>query len=203
MKTIQPGFMRDDKTFLAKAILVAGAAILLIVEGLFTLSSVITKLIGLPLNLNLQPVLKLVGSAILIAGLMLVLWLLKYRKPSTMIVSTYFTFVKMFTRSPISGVGDRTEPLILSGPQKYVRHPLYLGALATFLGWALITGSTSYVVGVAFVLLWFRFVQIPFEERELRAIFGDQYARYSDEVPMLIPFTKRKRKDDRSKSQTC
>lgn len=140
--------MRDDKTFLAKAILVAGAAILLIVEGLFTLSSVITKLIGLPLNLNLQPVLKLVGSAILIAGLMLVLWLLKYRKPSTMIVSTYFTFVKMFTRSPISGVGDRTEPLILSGPQKYVRHPLYLGALATFLGWALITGSTSYVVGL-------------------------------------------------------
>jgi len=193
--------MQDDKTFLAKAILIAGAAILLIVEGLFTLSSVITSLLGLPSNLNLQPALKLVGIAMLVTGLVLVLWLLKYRKPSTMIVSTYFTFVKMFTRTPVSRVGDRTEPLILGGPQMYVRHPLYLGALATFLGWALITGSTSSLVGVAFVLLWFRFVQIPFEERELRTFFGDQYAHYSDEVPMLIPFTNRKRKNGRSRSQ--
>jgi len=27
----------------------------------------------------------------------------------------------------------------------------------------------------------------------LKALFGDQYARYAGRVPMLIPFTKRKR----------
>jgi protein-S-isoprenylcysteine O-methyltransferase Ste14 len=31
---------------------------------------------------------------------------------------------------------------------------------------------------------------IPFEEKELLALFGDQYARYVDGVPMLFPFTK-------------
>ena len=105
-----------------------------------------------------------------------------------MIVSTYYTFVKMFTGGPISELKGRTEPLVVAGPQRYVRHPLYLGATLVFLGWALLTSSTSSLLGVAFILLWFRFVQIPFEEKELRAIFGDQYANYSKHVPMLFPF---------------
>ena len=109
-----------------------------------------------------------------------------------MIVSTYYTFVKMFTLAPASKLEGRTEPLVVNGPQKYVRNPLYLAATSIFLGWALLTGGTSSFVGVGFVLLWFRFVQIPFEERELRAIFGDQYSRYSKEVPMLIPFPNRR-----------
>jgi protein-S-isoprenylcysteine O-methyltransferase Ste14 len=44
-------------------------------------------------------------------------------------------------------------------------------------------------------------VQIPFEEKELRAIFGEKYAQYSKDVPMLIPFTKRNRKDEVNLSQ--
>jgi protein-S-isoprenylcysteine O-methyltransferase Ste14 len=195
-----PGLAHGDMKSLAKAVVVASTVICVIVSVLFWLSSLITSLLGLPPNLNLQPALRMVGWAIFVTGIV-ALWLFRYRSPTTMIVSTYFTFVKMLTRTPVSRLGGRTEPLIVDGPQKYVRHPLYLAAVTMFFGWALFTNSTSSLIGVAFMLLWFTLVQIPFEEREMRALFGDQYVRYSNEVPMLIPFSKRRRKDGGSKSE--
>jgi protein-S-isoprenylcysteine O-methyltransferase Ste14 len=45
-----------------------------------------------------------------------------------------------------------------------------------------------------FVALWIRFVQAPFEEKEMRALFGESYTDYARAVPMLLPFTTRKRK---------
>jgi protein-S-isoprenylcysteine O-methyltransferase Ste14 len=183
--------MPDGVKQLLKAA-VAGTVVGSIVLGLFTLAGVITGLLGLPPSLDLPQVLRSMGAAILLAGLGLALWLFKYRSPQTMIVSTYYTFAKMLTRAPASKLEGRTEPLVVKGPQKYVRNPLYLAATSIFLGWAFLTGGTSSFVGVGFVLLWFRFVQIPFEEKELLAIFGDQYSRYSKEVPMLIPFPMRR-----------
>jgi steroid 5-alpha reductase family enzyme len=196
-----PGLAHGDMKSLAKAVVVAGSVIGAIVSVLFWLSSLITTLLGLPPSLNLQPVLRMVGWAIFVTGIVVALWLFRYRSPTTMIVSTYFTFVKIFTRAPVSRLGGRTEPLIVDGPQKYVRHPLYLAAVTTFFGWALITNSMSSLIGVAFMILWFMLVQIPFEERELRALFGDQYVRYSNEVSMLIPFSKSRSKDGGSKSE--
>jgi protein-S-isoprenylcysteine O-methyltransferase Ste14 len=184
---------REDTKVLVKAILIGGSVIFLIVTGLFWLSSLVTGFLELPPSLNIQqPFLRIGGLGILLAGGALALWLFKYRDPRSMIVSTYYTFVKMFTRAPVSKEGSRTEPLITEGPQKYVRNPLYLSAVICFLGWALLTDRTSSLIGVLFVLVWFVFVQIPFEEKELRTFFGDQYVFYSKAVPMLIPFTKRK-----------
>jgi hypothetical protein len=182
--------MPDTKSVLRAAL--AGTVIGLIVLGLFTLAGAVTGLLGLPSRPDLPRVLRLAGGTTLISGFGLALWLFKHRSPRAMILSTYYTFVKMFTRAPVSKLEGRTEPLVVSGPQKYVRNPLYLAATSIFLGWAFLTGSTSSFVGVGFVLLWFRFAQIPFEEKELRAIFGDQYSRYSKEVPMLIPLPNRR-----------
>jgi len=193
--------MHGDRKLLIRAIL-AGLIICLIILGLFFLASVITNLLGLPAKLNLPQLVKLIGAAIFIGGLGLALWIFKYRSPATMIVSTYFTFVKMFSGSPISKSGGRTEALVVKGPQKFVRHPLYLGAAAMFLGWALFADSTSSLIAVLFVLIWFILVQIPFEERELHALFSDQYTQYSREVPMFIPFSKLKRKGHSSHPKT-
>jgi protein-S-isoprenylcysteine O-methyltransferase Ste14 len=193
--------MHGDMKLLLRAFL-AGLTICLIILGLFFLASVITSLLGLPAKLNLPEFVKLIGAAIFIGGLGLALWLFRYRSPVTMIVSTYYTFGKMFTGSPVSKSGGRKEAPVVKGPQKFVRHPLYLGAATMFLGWALFTDSTSSLLAVLFVLIWFISVQIPFEERELHALFGDQYARYSEEVPMLIPFSKSKRKSHSSHPKT-
>jgi protein-S-isoprenylcysteine O-methyltransferase Ste14 len=120
----------------------------------------------------------------------LVLWLMKYRKPQDMIASTYYTFAKMIRGSSIQEISGRSEPYMFRGPQKLVRHPLYLGALVELLGWGLLTNSTLNLIAMLVALIWYAAVQIPFEERELRALFVEQYVKYMRETPMLVPFTK-------------
>ena len=176
---------------LIRVFLVWSVVVGLLVWGLTSLGSVISYLLRLPPTLGLPPELSISGCVMILSGTGLSMWLVKYRHPFEMIVSTYYTFVKMFTRAQISKSQGRNEPLVVGGPQKYVRNPLYLGALTIFLGWDLTTGYTASLVGFLLILFWFIFVQIPFEERELLAIFGDQYAGYAAKVPMLIPFTKR------------
>jgi len=109
-------------------------------------------------------------------------------------VSTYVTFSKSFRRVPLTEQSGRTEPLVVNGPQKHVRNPLYFGVVVMVLGWAILTSYAFIFVATVVILLWFGLVVIPFEERELRALFGEEYRRYSDETPMIIPFTKRKKR---------
>lgn len=109
-----------------------------------------------------------------------------------MIRSTYATFTKMFARASVSDRLGRTEPLVLSGPQKYVRHPLYLSVILAVLGWGLATASSVVLLEALAFALWFALVQIPFEERELRVLYGDQYTRYAARTSMLIPLPRRR-----------
>ena len=53
--------------------------------------------------------------------------------------------------------------------------------------------STYITVWSASLCLWFWLILIPFEEGELRALFGKQYEEYADAVPMIVPFTKRRK----------
>lgn len=131
-------------------------------------------------------------------GLFVAGWLFRYRSPADMIVSTYVTFSKLLGRIQISESAQRTEPLIFSGPQKYVRHPLYFSLILMVFGWGLVTETTYVLIASAVLLVWFRFVLIPFEEKELRALFGVQYERYMKSTPMLAPFTKLKSPDKNS-----
>jgi protein-S-isoprenylcysteine O-methyltransferase Ste14 len=119
-----------------------------------------------------------------------------HRGPANVIVSTYVTLSKLFRRVPVAEKTGRTEPLVVDGPQKYVRSPLYLGVVVMVLGWALVTAFPFVFVATMILLLWFGLVLIPLEERELQALFGEQWRRYSEETPMLIPFTRRKRRGD-------
>lgn len=70
------------------------------------------------------------------------------------------------------------------GLYRYVRHPLYLGFLLIF--WStpdMSIGRVLFAAGAtAYVLVGARF-----EERTLRRRFGEDYARYRERVPMLIP----------------
>jgi len=60
-------------------------------------------------------------------------------------------------------------------------------------GWGLLLDYTFLLLSAIFMFLWFNFVVAPFEERELIAMFGEEYEQYSNEVPRMIPFTKRKK----------
>lgn len=173
-----------------KATIIVSFVILVLVYIFFSIASLISRILNLPSSLNLPVELRVTGVISIGAGVALTLWLFKYRRPQTMIMSTYFTFRKLFRITPIGELSGRVEPLVIRGPQKYVRHPLYLGATIIFFGWGLLTGTTSSLIATVIILLWFGLVQIPFEEKEMLALFGDRYARYMSDTPMLIPFTK-------------
>ena len=129
----------------------------------------------------------------MVVGISVAGWTFRYRRPSDMIASTYVTFMKLFRRRPIQQPLGRSEPLVVAGLQRYTRNPLYFGVIVMTFGWALAGGYTFVLVAAFILLLWFRVVLIPFEEKELLALFGEQYRRYKDQVPMLIPFTKKRR----------
>ena len=166
--------------------------ILAIVVGLFAVSYHVSGLLGSPSSLGLPMTMRGAGGAVVVAGLLLIAWVFRRRKPASVIVSTYITLVKLVRGSPIAEGAGRGEPLVVDGPQKYVRSPLYFGVVVMVLGWALLSAYTFVLVATVVLLLWFGLFLIPFEERELLALFGDEWKRYAERTPMLIPFSKRK-----------
>ena len=78
------------------------------------------------------------------------------------------------------------DSLQIAGPYRWVRHPLYLGWLLAVSGTAHMTADrlTFALITTAYLL-----VAIPWEERSLRRIFGEPYARYQQAVRWrVVPY---------------
>jgi protein-S-isoprenylcysteine O-methyltransferase Ste14 len=77
--------------------------------------------------------------------------------------------------------------LVVDGPYRWVRHPIYTGILVALAGTALALGEWRGVLALAIAAaaLWRK---LGLEEALMRGQFGDAYARYAERVPALIPF---------------
>ena len=70
------------------------------------------------------------------------------------------------------------DKLVISGPFRISRNPMYVGMVSTMLGTTLVAAT---YVGVGFLLLFIMIiatVYIPFEEGRMLAIFGKEYEEY-------------------------
>ena len=113
----------------------------------------------------------LAGFVAAIIGVALYVWCLVFHYRS------YRTSVR---------VGFTPPHLVIAGPYRFSRNPMYVTGLIAWLGWVIFYGSPAVFVGL--VLLWVIFTirVIPYEERQLEGLFGDEYLEYKRSVPRWI-----------------
>ena len=77
--------------------------------------------------------------------------------------------------------------LIVRGPYRLVRHPIYTGLLTLILGTAILTGHVAGLIAVAVVAASF-WIKLQSEEEVMRKQFPGQYSAYEHRVKRIIPF---------------
>jgi protein-S-isoprenylcysteine O-methyltransferase Ste14 len=104
---------------------------------------------------------------------------------ATLYAWTTFNFARIGrgTPAPI----DAPRKLIVRGPHRYVRNPMYLGVLTVILGWAVAYRALPLVEYAAAVALVFHLVVLLVEESALRRQFGEEYAAYCRAVRRWLP----------------
>jgi protein-S-isoprenylcysteine O-methyltransferase Ste14 len=83
-------------------------------------------------------------------------------------------------------VGFSPPHLVVAGPYKISRNPMYMSGLFAWLGWVVFYGSPAVLVALVFLWTAFTFRVIPHEERQLEALFGDEYLAYKQSVRRWI-----------------
>jgi protein-S-isoprenylcysteine O-methyltransferase Ste14 len=84
--------------------------------------------------------------------------------------------------------------VIDTGPYAIVRHPIYTGLIAAILATGVAVGTASTLIGALLISfgLW---QKARMEERFLTTELGaDNYGSYRRDVPMLIPWPRRRRR---------
>jgi len=97
-------------------------------------------------------------------------------------VVAFFSF-RMFKkhRTPFDPY-RKTKKLILDGPFRYSRNPLYLSLVLVFSSFVLLTASIWMLFFLIVLYLLLRFGAIGPEEEYLEKIFGKEYVCYKAEV---------------------
>ena len=127
-------------------------------------------MIGLHFLLSVKQILSgfwlYLGAAVIGASVILLV-------ASARLFDQYGTTIKPF---------EESTTLVITGPFKYSRNPMYLGLVGILVGLAFVLGTATPVVVIpAFVwLITRRFIAV--EEAALAARFGDQYAAYKARV---------------------
>jgi protein-S-isoprenylcysteine O-methyltransferase Ste14 len=85
----------------------------------------------------------------------------------------------------LSSRHERSIPLTIQGPYRWVRHPLYFSILLMI--WCCPDLSVDRLLFNALFTVWI-VVGTLLEERDLVTEFGETYLNYQRKVPMLIPW---------------
>jgi protein-S-isoprenylcysteine O-methyltransferase Ste14 len=113
-----------------------------------------------------------IGGAMVLAGIAPMAW-------------SFLSFVFRGRGTPAPF--DPPRLLVVDGPYRYVRNPMYLGAILSLLGAALYYASPWLAAYAAAFALWAHLFVRFYEEPRLRRAFGDDYAAYAARVRRWLP----------------
>lgn len=131
-------------------------------------------------------------------------WIQRWRVPlGFLAAAVFFVFARPTIKSLAIGVGisvigllirawasghiRKNAELAISGPYAYTRNPLYFGSFLLGLGFTI--GSGRWQLGILFALL-FLGIYLPVmrvESRTLAELFGEQFQKYANAVPLFLP----------------
>ena len=115
---------------------------------------------------------KFPGIIIAILGALIALWCI-----------SAFAFFGKGTPAPF----DAPREFVAAGPYKYVRNPMYIGAVAVIIGAGLIMRSPSALVVAVFFVALTHILVLLYEEPTLEQKFGDSYLEYKSVVNRWLP----------------
>ncbi len=84
----------------------------------------------------------------------------------------------------LRGIESQPVPLVVRGPYRWIRHPLYLSAILMI--WSYPDLTLDRLLFNVLFTVWV-IVGIVLEERDLVALYGEAYHDYQHRVPMLFP----------------
>jgi protein-S-isoprenylcysteine O-methyltransferase Ste14 len=94
-----------------------------------------------------------------------------------------FVFIGKGTPAPF----DPPRRLVIRGPYRFVRNPMYIGAGLTIAGAAVFYESLSILCYTALFFLITHLFVVFYEEPTLRRMFGDDYEAYLRRVRRWVP----------------
>lgn len=94
-----------------------------------------------------------------------------------------FVFIGRGTPAPF----DPPRRLVVRGPYRYVRNPMYIGAGLALLGAAIYYQSIALATYLAILAVVIQFFVVLYEEPTLRRTFGEDYEAYRRQVRRWWP----------------
>ena len=98
--------------------------------------------------------------------------------------ATSFWAISLFRLegTELNPISETNKSLIIRGPYRFTRNPIYLGLIVLTLGVALAVGSLPMFAVPVLLFTTANWVHIPFEEAKMRRQFGAAFGTYTSQV---------------------
>lgn len=115
---------------------------------------------------------------------------------STLIVGGLVSIVGLGIRAWAAGHIRKNEVLATTGPYAFSRNPLYLGSFLLGLGFTIASGRWLLALLFAALFLGIYLPVMRVEASTMASVFGRDYERYAEAVPLFLPRLSPYRADD-------
>lgn len=98
-------------------------------------------------------------------------------------ISAHKLFTINKTTVPPEG---KIKKLVIGGPYKISRNPMYLGFVLIMIGISVLIGSLISLIAPMLFVIIMNYTWIPFEEKRMEKEFGKEYRKYKQKVRRWI-----------------